>query len=129
MLTVEVPAWGRVLTGYRTQATAHLPGGQRVHLGGVLAKTPRLAIRWLRERTGHVADQLDLPYARPLVAWLHDDQEWQWALDGLARGESYVVRACDEERTLYVLTAEPSAVSTVPLSYGPGRKGAQSWAA
>lgn len=126
MLTVEVPAWGRVLTGYRTQATAHLPGGKHVHLGGVLAKTPRLAIRWLREHAGHVADQLDPPYARPLIAWLDDDQEWQWALSGLVRGESYVVRATDEEGTLYVLTAEPSTVSTVPPSYGPGRRVAHS---
>ena len=129
MLTVEVPAWGRVLTGYRTQVTAHLSNGHCVYLGEVLAKTPRLALRWLRGRARHVADQLDPPYARPLLAWLRDDREQQWALDGLARGEAYVVRASDEEGTFYVLSAEPSAVSTAPRSYEPGRKMAHSWAA
>lgn len=113
-VTVEAPTWGRVQTGYRALAVAQLPNGQSVLLGSLRAKSPRLAMRWLRERAGHVADQVDAPYARPLRSWLIDGLEHQWALDGLARGESYVFRVRDEEGALYVLTAEPATVSVVP---------------
>lgn len=112
-VTVEAPTWGRMRTNYQTHAIAYLPSGQSMLLGSFSAKTPRLAMRWLRERAGHVADQLDTPYARPLRSWLHDDLEHQWALDGLLRGERYVVRAWDEEGTLYLLTAKSPTLSIV----------------
>lgn len=115
--TVEAPPLGHVQSGYRTQAVAHLPDGWSVYLGGIPTKSPRLAMRWMRERAGHVADQLDESHARPLHSWLNDRFEHQRALEGLARGESYIFRAWDEEGVLYAFTAEPTAGPPVPRPY------------
>ncbi len=113
-LTVEAPAWGRVRTGFRAQAVAHLPHGRSVYLGGAEAKSPRLAMRWLRQRAAHVADQLDPSYARPLQAWLDDDAEQERALQGLARGELYGVQANDDTGVSYDLTVWPAVPYMTP---------------
>jgi hypothetical protein len=44
-------------------------------LGECRANSPRLAMRWMRERAEQLTDQLDAPYARPVRAWLRDTEE------------------------------------------------------
>ena len=114
---VEAPPRDHLQTDYQTQAIANLADGRRIDLGSLEVKSPRRAMRWLRKRAEHFADQMDIPYARPLLAWLGDDREQHWALEGLLRGESCVVRVHDDEGTLYVLTAKPSAVGFQPTPH------------
>lgn len=67
---------------------------------------------------------MDEPYARPVQGWLADTEEQGWALDGLTQGETYVFRAVDDEGTLYVLTAEPAALTARPRPYRPAARAA-----
>jgi hypothetical protein len=48
-------------------------------LGSHDATSPRLALRWLRERTQHITDQLDAAYAQPGLHWLTDEAEHEQA--------------------------------------------------
>jgi hypothetical protein len=94
--------------GYWCEAIAHTPADHRVfHLGGNPTRSPRLAVRWLRERVGDVADQLDRPYADPGRYWLTDEPEHERARSTLSRGEVYVFRLYDET-TRYILSARPT---------------------
>ena len=64
------------------------------------------ALLWLSWRAGHIADQLDPPVARPVRAWLADDEEAGRALAHLNAGESYLLIIADGA-TRYVLSAAP----------------------
>ncbi|MEU8749780.1 hypothetical protein AB0C88_04790 [Streptomyces chartreusis] len=80
-------------------------------LGAHGAASPRLALRWLRERTGHVADQLDAAYAQPGRYWLTDEAEHERALTCRATGTAYQ-RTLYDENTRYVLIAYPPGGTT-----------------
>ncbi|MCX5050975.1 hypothetical protein OHB48_22060 [Streptomyces sp. NBC_00474] len=113
MVRAECAPQVETQTMFRAQAIANLPNGRRVDLGGVEVASPLRAMRWLRKRAEHVADQLDVAFARPLLAWLGDERERHWTVEGLSRGEACLVRAHDEEGTLYVFTAAPIPVAAV----------------
>jgi hypothetical protein len=66
----------------------------------------RLALRWLKERTSHVTDQLDTPHAHPGRHWLTDEAEHERALTYLTTGTAYQLTLYDEH-TRYVLVAHP----------------------
>ncbi|MCX2967862.1 MULTISPECIES: hypothetical protein [Streptomyces] len=85
-------------------ATAHT-GQRRFLLAADLTRNPRLALRWLRTRTHHIATQLDPPYAQPLRHWLTDEAEHEHALHLLVHGHPYTLTAYDDEAR-YVLYAE-----------------------
>ncbi|URN11637.1 hypothetical protein LUW77_06160 [Streptomyces radiopugnans] len=69
-------------------------------------RSPRLALRWLHLRACHIGDQLDPPAARPVLAWLHDDQAHEHALAVLASGTPYTHTVYDDA-VRYLLTARP----------------------
>jgi hypothetical protein len=95
-------------TGYWCEALAYgLHDGQSFSLGATGTPTPRLALRWLRDRTRNVLDQLDAAAAWPAYEWLHDPAEHEQALFRLARGEMYSLSIC-EDNTRYVLSARPA---------------------
>lgn len=59
---------------YRCWAAAYpLHEAISIPLGSHDALSPRLALRWLRERTRNVTDQLDMAYAQPGRYWLRDE--------------------------------------------------------
>lgn len=66
----------------------------------------RLALRWLKERTSHITDQLDAPHAQPGRHWLTDEAEHERALTYLTTGTAYQLTLYDEH-TRYVLVAYP----------------------
>ncbi|WP_245876593.1 hypothetical protein [Streptomyces uncialis] len=68
--------------------------------------SPRLALRWLRERVTNVTDQLDNAYAQPGRFWLRDETERDRALAYLTGGMAYQLTLHDES-TRYVLMACP----------------------
>lgn len=124
-LVQQAPVQACVRRGvYSARVVAHAPGGPRVPLGEHRADSPRLALRWLRGRAQDVADQMDSPYARVVLAWLDDADEHAWALEFMTAGEPYVFRATDEDGTRYVFTAELVALSRPFPSYGTVREGA-----
>ncbi|WP_194074703.1 hypothetical protein [Streptomyces barkulensis] len=93
---------------YRCQAIASTPDdGRTFPLGAHTAGSPRLALRWLRQRARHIADQLDPSAARPLLAWLHDDQAHEHALAVLASGMPYT-HTIRDDTVRYQLTAHPT---------------------
>ncbi|MFP8941134.1 hypothetical protein ACLIYM_06825 [Streptomyces fenghuangensis] len=93
---------------YRCQAIASTPDdGRTFPLGAHTAGSPRLALRWLRDRARHISDQLDPPAARPLLAWLHDHQAHEHALAVLASGTPYTHTVYDDA-IRYLLTARPT---------------------
>ncbi|MFF4465814.1 hypothetical protein ACFY13_40845, partial [Streptomyces mirabilis] len=62
-LAATEPGQGRA---YRCWATAYpLHETSSIPLGSHEATSPRLALRWLRERARNVTDQLDMAYAQP----------------------------------------------------------------
>lgn len=89
------------------EATAYTAYGAGFRLGSTPARTPRLALRWLRSRAQDAADQLDAPAARPVRAWLTDEPEHERALHLLAHGDPYALTAY-EDSTRYVLTVRPT---------------------
>lgn len=125
-LMQETPGSGRLRTGFRSRAVAHALGGPAIPLGESRTNSPRLAVRWLRERAEDVADQLDASYARPVRAWLRDAEELEWALAFLSVGEPYVYRATDGQGTHYVLTAQPVDGGGHAVAPGPRGEGT-SW--
>jgi hypothetical protein len=64
-------------------------------------------LRWLRNRTRDVTDQLDPPHAQPGRHWLIDEAEHERALAFLAAGTAYQLTLHDEG-TSYLLVVEPS---------------------
>jgi len=92
---------------YWCEAIAHTPDdGRTLWLGSHPTSSPRLALRWLRHRARHLSDQLDPPAARPVLHWLHDDQEHGHAMTALASGELYTHTIFDDA-VRYLLTARP----------------------
>jgi hypothetical protein len=99
---------------YACQAAAnpwHTPDW--INLGFHQATSPRLALRWIRDRTSHVVDQLDTAYAQPGRYWLTDEAEHERALVYLTSGSAYQLTLHDES-TRYVLTASPTGATGVP---------------
>lgn len=93
---------------YRCWAVAYpLHETRAIPLGSHGAASPRLALRWMRERASHVTDQLDAAYAQPGRYWLTGEAEHERALAYLATGTAYQLTLYDET-TRYVLTACPS---------------------
>ncbi|WSP77561.1 hypothetical protein OG324_21205 [Streptomyces sp. NBC_01236] len=92
---------------YRCWAAAYfLHEASPIPLGSRDATSPRLALRWLRERTTNVTDQLDTAYAQPGRYWLRDETEHDRALAYLTSGMAYQLTLHDEN-TRYVLVACP----------------------
>ena len=107
------PTTGDLLTAeergstYRCWAAAYpLHETKTIALGSHSAASPRLALRWLRERTRHVTDQLDNAYAQPGRYWLTDEAEHERALTYLSTGTAYQLTLYDET-TRYVVMACP----------------------
>ncbi|MEV7990694.1 hypothetical protein AB0O67_01925 [Streptomyces sp. NPDC086077] len=109
----RLPVTGHV-TWYACQAAAypwHTPDS--INLGFHQATSPRLALRWIRDRAGHVVDQLDTAYAHPGRYWLTDEAEHESALAYLTSGSAYQLTLYDES-VRYVLTASPTGATGVP---------------
>ncbi|MEU1068766.1 MULTISPECIES: hypothetical protein [Streptomyces] len=81
-----------------------------IPLGAHDATSPRLALRWLRERTQHITDQLDAAYAQPGRHWLTDEAEHERALAYLTSATGYQLTLYDES-TRYVLLAYPAGAT------------------
>ena len=104
---VELLLADEVSGAYRCWAVAYpLHETRAIPLGSHGARSPRLALRWMRERTSHVTDQLDAAYAQPGRHWLTDEAEHERALSYLTTGTAYQLTLYDEN-TRYVLTACP----------------------
>ncbi|OLZ64658.1 hypothetical protein AV521_34040 [Streptomyces sp. IMTB 2501] len=82
-----------------------------VTLGSHAATSPRLALRWLRERTSHIADQLDAAYSQPGRHWLTNEPEHERALAYLATGTAYQLTLYDKN-TRYALVASPRGAAS-----------------
>ncbi|MGC8920164.1 hypothetical protein AB7952_15860 [Streptomyces sp. PG2] len=96
---------------YHCQAYAYpLNEVRSIPLGSHNAASPRLALRWLRERTWHITDQLDPAYAQPGLHWLTDQPEHERALAYLASGTGYQLTLYDDSAR-YVLAIYPPAAS------------------
>ncbi|MGW3202680.1 hypothetical protein [Streptomyces sp. NPDC001135] len=101
----HLPRGGQHAPFYQCWAAAHpLHEDRFITLGSYGAASPRLALRWLRERTSHITDQLDAPYAQPGQHWLIDEFEHERALAYLAAGTAYQLTLHDEN-TRYLLVA------------------------
>jgi hypothetical protein len=93
--------------GFWCEAIAHHRHDARTFwLGSYAAPSPRLAMRWLRVRAGHIADQLDVPLAHPVRHWLADQAEHERALAALVAGEMYTHAVHDDALT-YLISARP----------------------
>jgi hypothetical protein len=109
--TEDLPAEGQG-GRYRCRAVAYpLYETRSIPLGSHEAASPRLALRWLRERTGNVADQLDTAYAQPGRYWLRDETEHERTLAFLTTGTAYQLTLHDEN-TRYVLAVHPPGVNS-----------------
>ncbi|MFI9030269.1 hypothetical protein [Streptomyces sp. NPDC053560] len=112
---------GSTRAKYRSEATAYVLAEHRViSLGWQPAPTPRLALRWLRIRSGHIADQLDHRTAQPLRHWATDDHEYERALTTLAGGSTYTF-TISETAVRYRLTA-CLMDNYLPQTAAPGRR-------
>lgn len=93
---------------YQCRAAAYpLNEVRSIPLGSHDATSPRLALRWLRERTQHITDQLDAAYAQPGLHWLTDEAEHERQLAFLNGGTGYQLTLYDES-TRYMLLAYPT---------------------
>ncbi|MFD1830403.1 hypothetical protein ACFSJS_12100 [Streptomyces desertarenae] len=93
---------------YWCEAIAHTPNdGRTFWLGSHPTTSPRLALRWLRQRARHISDQLDPLAARPVLHWLDDDQAHEHAMAALAHGAMYSYTVFDDA-VRYLLTARPT---------------------
>jgi hypothetical protein len=97
---------------YQCWAAAYpLPEVRSISLGSHATTSPRLALRWLQERTRHITDQLDAAHAQPGRHWLTDEPEHERALAYLAAGTAYQLTLYDEN-TRYVLVAYPRGAAS-----------------
>ncbi|MFF0222753.1 hypothetical protein [Streptomyces sp. NPDC004629] len=97
---------------YQCRAAAYpLHGVHFILLGSHATASPRLALRWLRERTSHITDQLDTAYAQPGRHWLTDEPEHERALAYLSTGTAYQLTLYDDT-TRYVLAAYPRGAAS-----------------
>ena len=75
---------------YWCEATATTADRSRVwRLGAYRAHTPRLAIRWLRNRGSHIASVLDPE--NDIRHWLHDAQAQERQMQELKAGRAIVI--------------------------------------
>ncbi|GGP89602.1 hypothetical protein [Streptomyces roseolilacinus] len=96
---------------YQCRAAAYLLHEVRsIPLGAHDAASPRLALRWLQERTRHITDQLDAPHARPGLYWLSDEAEHERALAYLTAGTGYQLTLHDESAR-YVPAVHPTGAT------------------
>ncbi|WP_055494789.1 hypothetical protein [Streptomyces sp. TP-A0356] len=103
---------GGQLASYQCWATAYpLHEDCSIPLGSHGATSPRLALRWVRERTSQITDQLDAAYAQPGRHWLTDEPENERALAYLAAGTAYQLTLYDDS-TRYVLVANPRGAAS-----------------
>lgn len=108
----EAPMTGSRLLRYQCQAAAYPMGEVRsIPFGAHIAASPRLALRWLRERTRHVTDQLDTTYAQPGLHWLTDEAEHERALAYLTTATGYQLTLYDDT-TRYVLAVYPTGAAS-----------------
>ncbi|MGR6971382.1 hypothetical protein ACU639_17640 [Streptomyces cynarae] len=108
----EEPTAGGQRASYQCRAAAYpLHEVRSIALGSHRAASPRLAVRWLRERTTHITDQLDAAYAQPGRHWLTDEAEHERALAYLATGTAYQLTLYDDT-TRYVLVAYPQGAAS-----------------
>lgn len=94
-------------TAFRAEATVRRPDAPPINLGGLMSHSPGGALSWVRKRAEQVAQQLGAPYDRVVRAWLDDAVEFRWALEGLAAGIPFVLRAVDAEGCTYAFIARP----------------------
>jgi hypothetical protein len=80
-------------------------------LGSHGVASPRLALRWLRERTRHITDQLDAAYAQPGRYWLTDEAEQERALTYLATGTAYQLTLHDESTRYFLVVYPPGGTA------------------
>ncbi|ARQ69928.1 hypothetical protein [Streptomyces marincola] len=100
--------------GYWCEAIAYTVHDSHTYwLGSHPATTPRLALRWLRTRAGHITDQLDPATAGPAHHWLTDNREHQYALDVLAEGGMYT-HTIHDGTVRYLLSARPAGRTALP---------------
>ncbi|MBT2871271.1 hypothetical protein [Streptomyces sp. McG7] len=108
----EAPDVDSLPSLYQCRAVAYpLDQVRSIPLGSHDAASPRLALRWLRERTRHITDQLDTAYARPGLHWLTDEAEHERALAYMSRGTGYHLTLYDEG-TRYVLAVYPPGAAS-----------------
>jgi hypothetical protein len=107
----EAPPTGSQPLPCHCQAAAYpLHEVRAIPLGSHDAASPRLALRWLRDRTRHITDQLDTAYAQPGLYWLTDESEHERALAYLTAGTGYQLTLYDDT-TRYVLAAYPTGAT------------------
>lgn len=120
---------------YRAEVYRGGDAGTTIYLGGLNARNPRRALRWLRRQAHRFADALDPdplstwvpPQALQLVThrsqdapaelrgWAENDQRQNHALRQLTAGRTYEFLAQDDP-CWYALTAHPL---TVPAPIHP----------
>lgn len=96
-------------TAFRAEATVSCPDAPPIHLGDWMSYSPGGALGWLRKRAEQVAHQLGAPYDQGVRAWLEEAIEFRWAVDGLAAGVPFVLRAVDGQGCTYAFVARPDA--------------------
>jgi hypothetical protein len=107
----ELQAVGQYVV-YQCWAAAYpLHEGHSIPLGSHDAASPRLALRWIRDRTSHITDQLDVAYAQPGRHWLTDEPEHERALAYLSTGTAYQLTLYDDS-TRYILVAHPRGAAS-----------------
>lgn len=94
-------------TAFDADCVAYSLAGHSVHgLGGYCSNSAWLAMVWLVQRAGHIADQLDPPAATPVRVWMSDGWEHARALLRLAGHETYTYAIRDGD-VRYVLAVAP----------------------
>lgn len=93
---------------FDADCVAYTVSGHSLHgLGGYHSNSAWLAMVWLVQRAGHIADQLDSPAAAPVRAWMSDGWEHARALPRLAGQEMYAYTIRDGD-VRYVLAVAPA---------------------
>lgn len=82
-------------------------------LGTHTARTPRVAMRWIRARAQDIGDQADPPGPQQIRFWLCDQREHERALAALREGHAYEHMIINDG-VRYVLRAEPFPVDPAP---------------
>ncbi|MFC1405720.1 MULTISPECIES: hypothetical protein [Streptacidiphilus] len=116
MLTMERPgveAAAHDTFSYWCQWFATNPAtGAAYSLGGAAALTPRLAMRWARQRGQDIGPQLNPPGSWVIDGWLQDERELAKALYQLTVGITYDLTVY-EESAEYALTIRPIAIPPI----------------
>ncbi|MFF4950473.1 hypothetical protein ACWC2K_04975 [Streptomyces chattanoogensis] len=108
-------------TTFRAVAEVRCPdGAAAIDLGGWVSYAPGRALDWLRTRAEHMAQQLGAPYDAAMREWLADEDEYRWALRGLASGIPVRCTTVDSEGYTYTLVARPeTSTLTTPRPRTP----------